>query len=262
MENVNALCAARGLRMEFWADMMLLNFDLLDAMPKGSLPIVWGYAAESPRCTGYTCEFEGRCLAMSRRGFDFYVGPSVNVWGGYFCRHETMRGNVDLAVAAARKYGACGLLLTDWGDGGHRAPWLSSLPGLFYTAAKVRGEELSDAALARRVDAYLGASVGEALVALGHVSERSPSMDEVAKARAALAKADLKSAPTWVVNAFDAYCLGTDIMEAKLKGDFDARRPEFARRFRRCWLEDNREGGLEESLWKESRLTDPQTARR
>ena len=256
LRDVNALCAARGFRMEFWADMMLWSFDLLDEMPKGAMPIVWGYSGETSRYPGYTCEFEGRCLAMSRRGFNFYVGPSVNVYGGYFCRHETMRGNVDLVVAAARKYGACGLLLTDWGDGGHRAPWLSSLPGLFYTAAKVRGEELSDAELARRVDAYLGVTVGETLVALGHVNERATSAAEVAKARAALEKVDLKGAPEWVANAFETYRLGTDIMESKLKGDFAVRRAEFASRFRACWLKDNREGGLDESLRKENRLID------
>lgn len=254
LKGVYGLCSARKKRMAFWADMVLRAPGLLEEIPRDALPINWGYGGEDADSPGFTCEFEGRCLALKRQGLDFYVGPSTCTWAAFFGRHRRMRANLDLVTAAARKYGACGLLLTSWGDHGHRHPWFVDLPGIVYAAAKVRGEEMTDGQVAEAVDGFCGCRVGKAVVALGNIdrgrrrNEDAPTAEMVAEARAALAQADVQGAPEWVRTAYDTLALGADILEARVQGTLVARLAELSARYSACWLKDNRPGGLEESL--------------
>lgn len=262
---VFGLCRERRRRPMFWADMMLLNFDHLRDIPKDALPIVWGYGGEDSRCPGYTCEFEGRCLAMKRLGLEFYVAPSDNVYGTFFGSYRRAKSNIDLVVAAGRKFDAKGLLLTSWGDGGHRAPWIMSLPALVYAAGAARGEALSDGQVAETIDALTGCRIGAALVSLGSVqdpesprsAEVCPNRKEVAAFRAALAKADAFALNRKVCGGYEMLSVGADIAEARLNGSYESRKSDFARRFADAWLKDSRLGGLSESLQCGIRLPVP-----
>ena len=146
------------------------------------------------------------------------VCPSTHTFGRTKVDWERMCGNVSLVVAAARRYGACGLLLTTWGDGGHRAPFLSEIPALVYTAAQVRGEELTEAA-----------SYARAL----EVAKLMPRCVEVGE-------------KTWA--------LLDEVAHAKEEGALSQRQGEFATRFCELWLVHNRVGGLVDSMNRGIRL--------
>ncbi|MDD4016640.1 MAG: family 20 glycosylhydrolase [Kiritimatiellae bacterium] len=211
MLDVHRLLAKRGFQMAFWADMVLYDPTLLDEVPKDAIPLQWGYSSEQ-RTKGYTCEFEGRCLALQRRGLDYHVCPSTCTFGTAFGNGVAMRGNVSLAVAAARRYDAKGLLMTTWGDGGHRAPFLAELPGLVYAAAQVRGEDPSEAEVAEKVE---------------HAAKGVPGCKEVG-----LATRDLLA----------------EIDAARKDGTLAVKRGAFATRYSELWLRHNRVGGLLHSL--------------
>ena len=211
MLKVHDLLRKRGFRMAFWADMALYEPDLLDEIPKDAIPLQWGYGSEA-HTPGYTCEFEGRCLALKRRGLSYYVCPSTRTYGTPFGDWPEMSGNVRLTVAAARRYDAMGLLLTTWGDGGHRAPFLAEIPALVYTAAQVRGEELSEA---------------EAKARAWEVAKLMPGCSEVGEATRDLLK---------------------EIDAAKADGTIAGKRGAFATRYSELWLRHNRVGGLLPSL--------------
>lgn len=201
----------RGVAVSFWADMVLYEPTLLGEIPKDAIPLQWGYSCEE-RTPGYTCEFEGRCEALRRQGLPYRVCPATGTFGKWRANMTYMRGNVRLAVTAGRKFDAKGVLLTSWGDGGHRAPYYEELPGLVYAAAQVRGEDPSEkevASRARELAALMPGcrEVGEATLALA---------DEMAKARA--------------------------------DGTFAARRGGFATQYGELWLRHNRFGGLVNSM--------------
>ena len=236
MLRVHDLLAKRGFRMAFWADMALYCPELLDEIPKDSLALLWNYGSEY-HDPGITAENEGRAIALTRRGLDFAVCPSTRTYGTWFGQTDRMKGNVSMMESIARKYGAKGLLITTWGDGGHRVPFLAEVPALVYAAARVRGEDPDDGALAAAIDRALGCRVGAALVELGRVDGKDKRAS--AKVRRQVRRADLASAPDWVKRGFAMFEVAADFIEGK---------SGCGARYRALWLADNRAGGLKESM--------------
>ncbi len=267
---IHGLVAARGHEMMFWGDMLLARPAFAKRVPKDAIALVWGYEANQP--------FDRDVGLVSTNGCRCYVCPGTSAWGSIFGRVPNMIANVDRAVEAAEKYGAEGLLLADWGDGGHPNPWLVSLPGLVYTAHRAKGEKLSRAELAAAIDRITGGAVGEALLELGEAylktGGRTGNSTELflllrddleyrraagvtdaslaaslAAIRAALGKANLDGAREWVKDDWAMLALLTEALEARLaepgKRNF---RAMFEPRYRALWLRQNRIGGLDESL--------------
>ncbi len=71
----------------------------------------WGYEVESP--------FVARCELLSRLGLKFYTCPGTSTWGSLTGRFDNMIYNIENACKACIAYNGEGMLLTDWGDGGH-----------------------------------------------------------------------------------------------------------------------------------------------
>ncbi len=71
----------------------------------------WGYEAETP--------FIPRCELISRMGLKFYTCPGTSSWSSYTGRFDNMVYNIENAAKACIHYKGEGMLLTDWGDGGH-----------------------------------------------------------------------------------------------------------------------------------------------
>ena len=57
----------------------------------------------------------------------YYVCPSVNTHGSFSGRMDVTTFNIRTCAEIATEYGAEGLLLTDWGDGGHAQSWIFSM---------------------------------------------------------------------------------------------------------------------------------------
>jgi len=241
--SVNRLAAKRGFRIAYWADMALFFPEILSELPKDAIALFWGYGDEA-ETKGLTAEYEGSAAALRAAGLDVTVCPSTRTFGRWFAHPERMMGNVKLMSDTARRFGFKGLMMTSWGDGGHRTPLLGEVPGLVYAAAVARGETPDEAALAAAVDRLLGCTVGETLLALAKIDERNAKTAPTA-IRTILAKVDLKTLPPRVRTGLETYALAADIIDA---ASCRVRREDLIRRYCELWLRDNRFGGLDDSV--------------
>ena len=143
----------------------------------------------------------------------------------------------------------------------------------------VKGEWLSDGAIAREVDRICGAKCGEALIRyqnlyllngnphiIGKVmtyrmlsegknwKRPAKGMTDAdlkalfAERRAARESLDLSGAHDWVVDGFATLDVLYDALEMRWRGEHERVRSECAPRFARLWLRHNRSGGLDKTL--------------
>ncbi len=106
------LCQKYGKRMNVWADIVLKHPELLKKLPKDIVMLNWEY------------EQDGRNLyrtkEIAKAGTPFMVCPGTSSWLTHGTRLANAMGNVANFAKQGRKFGAEGLLNTDWGDNGHR----------------------------------------------------------------------------------------------------------------------------------------------
>jgi len=75
----------------------------------------------------------------------FQVCPGTSSWNSFVGRWSNARENVRDAVSSGLRWGAEGMLLTDWGDNGHLQPPAVSLAPLAFAAALSWGFEANAA---------------------------------------------------------------------------------------------------------------------
>ena len=110
-----------GKKIMFWADMIYNYPQSYHMVPKDAVALEWGYELiQSQRMTAH-------CIAYRDAGVRYYVCPSVNTHGALSGRMDVTTFNIRTCAELAVEYGAEGLLLTDWGDGGHAQPWVWSM---------------------------------------------------------------------------------------------------------------------------------------
>jgi len=252
---IHGLLKARGIRMAYWTEMVLRYPELLDQVPKDVNALQWGYGSEwaSP---GYTCEFEGRCEALRRRGIPYTVCPSTEAHSGPFFDLKRTFGNIRLAAESAAKFGAEGLLLTDWGDGGHPNAFLETLPSVVYAGLLCRNRSATPADVAAKLDEIAGVKIGALLTAYHDQRAKPADKLDLAKLRALMAQrlACNAGAPAWVANGNRMADLHLRAAEARAAGK--ALPEGLAREYRELWREANRPGGVEDSLKQRRYLTD------
>lgn len=274
LQKIHALCRDRGHTMMFWSDIIFEDAALLSEIPEDAVCLDWGYEANGP--------FEKRATFLEASGRPFILCPGTSSWGSLFGRTTNMMGNVKEAVDAAKKHGAKGVLLTDWGDGGHPQPWLVSLPALVYLSELNKGNDPTREELAAKIDELLGCTVGAYLLKLGdtyralkgrmdNTSEAMfilregkyyrpvgwakplPTAESKAAALANLEEAktlrDLASAPEWVKDDVAVLDLLAEALRLRLANPaMENFRAVFEPDYRALWLKSNRPGGLESSL--------------
>ena len=110
-----------GKKVMFWADMIYNYPQSYSMVPKDAVALEWGYELiQSQRMTDH-------CIAYRNAGVRYYVCPSTNTHGSLAGRMDVTTFNIRTCGELAVEYGAEGLLLTDWGDGGHPQYWLWSM---------------------------------------------------------------------------------------------------------------------------------------
>lgn len=117
----------RGRRMQFWGDIILQHPELIPEIPRGAIPMEWGYDADHP--------FAENLARFAASGLEFQVCPGTSSWQSLGGRTENMLANIANAAREGAKHGARGLLVTDWGDRGHLQPHVVSWPGIVMAAA-------------------------------------------------------------------------------------------------------------------------------
>ena len=110
-----------GKKVMFWADMIYNYPQSYHMVPKDAVALEWGYELiQSQRMTAH-------CIAYRDAGVRYYVCPSTNTHGAFTGRMDVTTFNIRTCAELAVEYGAEGILLTDWGDGGHPQSWLWSV---------------------------------------------------------------------------------------------------------------------------------------
>ena len=110
-----------GKRVMFWADMIYHHPQDYHLIPEDAVALEWGYELiQSQRMTAH-------CIEYRNAGIRYYVCPSVNTHGSLAGRMDVTTFNIRTCGELASEYGAEGLLLTDWGDGGHPQSWVWSM---------------------------------------------------------------------------------------------------------------------------------------
>lgn len=104
------IAAKYGKKIMFWGDIIKNYPELLKEIPRDVTLLEWGYGHR---------HFFDSMRKMDRAGLNFYACPGTSSWVSLFPRLHESRANIREFARAGRKYGATGLLNTDWGDGGH-----------------------------------------------------------------------------------------------------------------------------------------------
>lgn len=118
---------ARGRTMQFWGDIINQYPELVPEIPKDTIALEWGYEAGHP--------YEEKSKLFADSGIPFYVCPGTSSWTTIAGRTENMMGCIRNSIENGLKYGAIGVLNTDWGDRGHWQHLPISYAGFAYGAA-------------------------------------------------------------------------------------------------------------------------------
>lgn len=114
-------------RMLMWADVLSKHPEGAELLPRDIVFLEWGYEASHP--------FERRARECQKSGHDFCLCCGTSSWTTFTGRTDNMLLNTEGAVLNAKKYGALGVMTTDWGDSGHLQYPPVSYAGFAYCAA-------------------------------------------------------------------------------------------------------------------------------
>lgn len=111
-----------------WGDVLIKHPESLSKIPKNVVFIDWGY--------DHQYDFDSHAKMLSENNVDFILAPGTVSWGNILGNYLDMEGSIAHAADACKKYGAKGLIVTDWGDIGHLQYLPSSYAGFSYAAIK------------------------------------------------------------------------------------------------------------------------------
>ncbi len=120
---VSKLCehvTSLGKTVMMWGDIALKHPEMLTKIPEGTIMLNWGYD-EKPDIT--------RIEKISSIGIPQIVCPGNSSWLRFMEEPSTAVPNITTMNKAAIKYGALGMLNTNWGDCGHPASFKCCLYG-------------------------------------------------------------------------------------------------------------------------------------
>lgn len=110
----------------FWGDIICAEPELIRELPKETICLTWGYEPD---------QSEDDCRKMAQAGAVQYCCPGVRGWNHFMNQLKSSYLNITRMCSYAEKYGAIGILNTDWGDFGHINHPEHSIPGMIYGAA-------------------------------------------------------------------------------------------------------------------------------
>jgi len=180
---------AEGFDVLFWGDILRQHPELVEELPKqGATALAWWY--EAPMDSPYIPEevkeiasefgfsenaqrgFAGHVPGFVAAGFPFWVCPGTSTWNTFIGRWSNARANLLDAAEVGAEQGACGYLITDWGDNGHmQPPSVSWLPLAYGAAVSWCHRANRDVDLAAALDAFVfedsAEQVGALLIEIG-----------------------------------------------------------------------------------------------
>ncbi len=116
----------KGVTPMFWGDIILHHPETYDQIPKGVICLNWGYSGTIK---------EDKVRILHEMGATQYVCPGVSTWNRLLPNMDNAFANIRNMCTYAHRFGAIGLLNTDWGDYGHVCDPVMSVPGIIHGAA-------------------------------------------------------------------------------------------------------------------------------
>ena len=152
LNRILASVHGRGKKALFWGDIVRDAPEFIAKIPQtNTTALAWHYEAptdpdklpselfEMLGDFGITREvmrgFVGHVPPFAEAGFPFWVCPGTSSWNSLVGRLPNARGNLLDAAEEGLANGACGYLITDWGDSGHLQPPSVSFPPIAYGGA-------------------------------------------------------------------------------------------------------------------------------
>jgi len=133
---IHHLCRKHGKRMNIWADILLKYPEMLGKLPHDIVLLNWEYEQDGVNIS--------RTDEIAKAGFAFMVCPGTSSWLTHGSRLANAMQNVRHFARQGIEHGAEGLLMTDWGDQGHRNFLGVSLHGFAHAAACAWNLEKTD----------------------------------------------------------------------------------------------------------------------
>lgn len=147
-----AAVKARGKKVMMWADILLKHPEVIDDIPEDTIFLNWKYIKEPP---------EELVQTLAEMGKTQIVCPGNTAWNRLCENVEVEEGNITAMARYGHKYGALGVLNTNWGDWGHPCSLELGMYGMVlgaqvsWNAEAEPGQELDEA-----VDMHLYRRVG------------------------------------------------------------------------------------------------------
>jgi hypothetical protein len=108
------LASRHGKRTMIWGDFVHAHPKRIPEIPDDIVMLDWWYEAEFGSGQGFD-----RVKVFKQNKLEFLVCPGTSSWNCLFPRVDNSTRNIANWAAAGRKFGALGLINTDWGDWGH-----------------------------------------------------------------------------------------------------------------------------------------------
>ncbi len=119
----------------FWGDIICDFPEAVQELPEGTICLNWGYAPN---------QSEDGIRALAEAGAIQYACPGVQGWNNLVNDNQGAYENIKQMCQYACRYGAVGVLNTDWGDFGHINHPDFSTVGMIYGAAFSWNPEIPD----------------------------------------------------------------------------------------------------------------------
>ena len=127
VRDINALAARHGRGIQVWGDTVRRHPELFADLPRDITILDWGYDRER--------SLDATAQRLAAAGQPFYVCPGTSSWTSLTGRTDNAVANILDAVESAHRHRAAGVMVTDWGDGGHWQHLPISYLGFAWTAA-------------------------------------------------------------------------------------------------------------------------------
>ena len=99
-----------GKRMMMWGDIILQHPEHLPSIPKDVVMLTWNYSPLD--------SFDHLIVPFQKAGFEFFVCPGIHNWSRILPDFGVAMKNIRNFVRDGVKYGAIGMINTDWEDDG------------------------------------------------------------------------------------------------------------------------------------------------
>ncbi|MGI9431433.1 MAG: glycoside hydrolase family 20 zincin-like fold domain-containing protein [Myxococcota bacterium] len=161
LERVSALARRYGKKTMFWGDVVHEHPEQIPLLDRDNLLLDWWYEANH--------DFD-RVRVFRDHSIPFMVCSGTTSWNTLFPRGDNAIENIAGHARAGKKYGARGLINTDWGDNGHYNLLGNSIHALSYGAQASWGtDRVEPGALDRAISLHV---FGDRSGAIGRLYRR------------------------------------------------------------------------------------------